>query len=91
MTDRDTFSTEDVSEMRRQGDLRAFIRQQYRPTTQTAPTPSVLGDRPGHICGAWPTGSVGSAAPMTAGVVCSCPSCTQLQHNPRPEATGSTA
>lgn len=75
------FTTEDMAEMRRQGDMRAFIRQQLRPMRQPEPTPSAVGDRPGHIVGAWP---VACTTPETAGTVCSCPACVQLHHNPQP-------
>lgn len=77
----ETFTAEDMGEMRRQGDMRAFIRQQYRPTNQPAPEQPQVDPRPGHIVGAWPIGTTTSS---TAGTICPCPSCAQLHHNPRP-------
>lgn len=76
-------TTEDMAEMRRQGDMRAFMRQQYRPTIRTkADSPAEpLGPRPGHIPGAWP---IASPTAPEAGIVCVCPGCVQLHHNPKP-------
>lgn len=56
MTDIDP---EDVKAMRKQGDLRAFMRQQIaagqaRKTPAKPPPPA---PRPGHTVGAWPAGS----------------------------------
>jgi len=76
------FTTEDISEMRRQGDMRSFMRQQYRPIRKTVPAPpAAVAPRPGHIVGAWPI-----AAPTgEPAVVCSCAACVQLHHNPKPD------
>jgi hypothetical protein len=51
----DDFDPEDIAAMRKQGDLREFLRRQMRPRAETqraqAPRP------PGHRPGAWPTGT----------------------------------
>ncbi|MGW9242555.1 hypothetical protein ACWGRL_28095 [[Kitasatospora] papulosa] len=82
MTGQD-FTTEDMGEMRRQGDMRAFMRRLQRPTiqTKTDATAANLGERPGHVVGAWPIASP-TGEP---GVVCTCPACVQLHHNPKPD------
>ena len=68
MTDVDP---EDVKAMRKQGDFRSFMRQQItegkarRTPARPAPPPKP----PGHIAGAWPTGSQrpGPIAPKPPG------------------------
>lgn len=60
------FGEEDIHELRRQGDLRAFLRGLIRPTVraeQPAAAPRVqrgAGERP---VGAWPAGTRPSARP----------------------------
>ncbi|HCA85481.1 MAG TPA: hypothetical protein DEQ61_08310 [Streptomyces sp.] len=55
MTD---FDATDMREIRQQGDLRAFLRQQMRPTRTAGPTPQERQPKPpGHIPGGWPAGT----------------------------------
>jgi hypothetical protein len=56
MTD---ISPEDVRDMRRQGDLRAFLRQQMAEgnARREKPAPAVAPKPPGHRPGAWPAGT----------------------------------
>ena len=56
MTDIDP---DDVKAMRRQGDFRAFLRQQIADGKQRRqpPTPAAVPHQPGHTPGAWPAGS----------------------------------
>ncbi|MGY0062781.1 hypothetical protein ACWY4P_40650 [Streptomyces sp. LZ34] len=51
----DDFAPEDIAAMRKQGDLREFLRQQMRPRAQ--PKPTEAPRPPGHKPGAWPTGT----------------------------------
>ena len=74
-------TTEDMAEMIRQGDMRAFMRQQQRPTRQIKAAAEPLGPRPGHIVGAWP---IACTTAETTGAVCTCTACVQLHHNPKP-------
>jgi hypothetical protein len=71
--------------MRRQGDLRRFLRTRQQPTRQVDPTAQASTiERPGHTPGAWPGGS-GSGAPGAR--ACGCPSCkSYAADQPPPEA-----
>jgi hypothetical protein len=84
MTDANAFSAEDIGAMRRQGDLRDFLRTRQLPTRtpdRTAP-PADGQDRPGHIPGAWPVSTAGGNS--GGGRVCACPSCKALAKDQPP-------
>lgn len=51
------FDESDVGEMRQQGDLRAFMRQQIRPTRTSRRADPEQPPPPGHTPGAWPAGT----------------------------------
>lgn len=51
----DDFDVTDITAIREQGDLRAFMRSRIRRPAQTKPAPTT--PRPGHNPGAWPAGT----------------------------------
>ncbi|MGW7688893.1 hypothetical protein ACWGMA_08365 [Streptomyces asiaticus] len=53
MTD---FDASDIAAMRKQGDLREFLRQQMRPRAEVS-RPATPPRPPGHRTGTWPTGT----------------------------------
>jgi hypothetical protein len=64
MTDQD-LSREDISAMRREGDLSAFLRQGIRAAQQIhrdslRPAAPSVPPTPGHTPGAWPVGTSGT-------------------------------
>ncbi|MFJ4012232.1 hypothetical protein [Streptomyces sp. NPDC090026] len=66
----DNFDQNDIRAMRRQGDLRSFLRQQMRPIRQPDHnTPPPRPKSTSHIPGAWP------ARTRTRGTTCNCPTC----------------
>jgi hypothetical protein len=78
------FDRDDVTAMRRQGDLSSFIRQGIRggQSRQRAAlkgavrAPGMVA--PGHIPGAWPAGVNALRDPHSSslqGAICSCPGC----------------
>jgi len=82
--DANDFNAEDIGAMRRQGDLRGFLRTRQLPTwTPDRTASSTVGqeDRPGHIPGAWPVSPGGSYG---GGRVCACPSCKALAKDQPP-------
>ncbi len=57
-------SRDDIAAMRRQGDLRAYLRAQIAAgATRRDHKPQPATPRPGHRPGAWPAGSQPPAAP----------------------------
>ena len=84
----DDFTPEDVAQMRRDGDFRAFMRTRRQPTlqtgSQTAQKPA--DERPGHVPGAWPIGVnavLDPKSPPIEGAVCPCDDCaTYAQGRP---------
>ncbi|WP_055692988.1 hypothetical protein [Streptomyces prasinopilosus] len=76
---------EDVAAMRRQGDLRAFMRQGIRSgqgvqregvrqfQQQSSKPPANLPDATGHVPGAWPVGPSDAAADTRT--TCTCTRC----------------
>jgi len=77
------FTAEDIGAMRRQGDLRGFLRIRQLPTRQPGPNaaPADGQDRPGHIPGAWPVSPSGSSH---GGRVCACAACKALAKDQPP-------
>jgi hypothetical protein len=74
----ENLSNEDVSAMRRQGDLKAFLRQAIRTGQHTQrenlrPAAPSLPAAPGHIPGAWPVGP--SDPEASARTTCICTRC----------------
>jgi hypothetical protein len=67
----DNFDQGDINAIRRQGDLRGFLRQQMRPTRQPdhITPPHGPPQSASHIPGAWPAGT------RTTGTTCDCPTC----------------
>lgn len=87
------FTTEDMAVMRKQGDMRAFIRRQYRPTLHPADAPAPDA-HPDHIPGAWPVGvnaAIGPHDPPVLGKVCSCARCSVYLATPKPQDLDATA
>lgn len=61
------FSQADITEMRKRGGLRAFLRQQSRPTRTPEPTTDPEPERaPDRRPGAWPAGTRPPAPPTPA-------------------------
>lgn len=71
-------SSEDVSAMRRQGDLKAFMRQAIKSGQQShretvRPAVPSLPPSPGHVPGAWPVGPTDGDA--SDRITCKCDRC----------------
>lgn len=75
---------EDVAAMRRQGDLKAFLRQsvkagQQQQRANLRPAASTAAPRPGHRPGAWPASSIRNTP-----TVCRCEACAHWSKTPIP-------
>lgn len=83
MRDANDFNAEDIGAMRRQGDLRDFLRTRQLPTRSPdrVTEPAEGQDRPGHIPGAWP---ISPSDASLGGRVCTCPSCKSLAKDQPP-------
>ena len=80
------FNLDDVAEMRKQGDLRAFLRQAAGRSVDAPPAPAPLaavpdpGYRIAHV-GGWPLGTAASGPTPPPGV-CTCAKCGGNPNSP---------